>query len=219
MTTTKAYKGMAMEGPIAAWYAKITRKDIRRHKMEVKRWAQELAPGSRVLEVAPGPGYFCIELAKSGRFQITGLDISQSFVEIARKNAITAGIQAEFRKGDAAKMPFEQESFDFLFCQAAFKNFSQPVKAIGEMYRVLRPGGMAVILDLRSDASEAEIDQEIDNMHLGRIDEVMTRWTFRHMLLKNAYSLDEMKAMAAQTPFEKCSVLKEGVGFQVRLEK
>lgn len=219
MTPTKAYKGMAMEGPIATWYAKITRKDIRRHKLEAQRWAKEIAPGSRVLEIAPGPGYFCIELARLGGYQITGLDISQSFVEIARVNAAAAGIQAEFRQGDVAHMPFEDESFDFLFCQAAFKNFTRPVRAIAEMHRVLRPGGTAVILDLRRDASQAEIDKEIENMGLGRIDEFMTRWTFRHILLKNAYSVEEMKAMAAQTPFEKCTIVKEGVGFQVRLEK
>jgi ubiquinone/menaquinone biosynthesis C-methylase UbiE len=219
MTTTKAYKGMAMEGPIAAWYAKITQKDVRRHKLEAERWAKKIVPGSRVLEIAPGPGYFCIELAKLGQFQITGLDISQSFVEIARKNAVTAGVRVEFRQGDAANMPFESESFDFLFCQAAFKNFTQPVKAISEMYRVLRPGGTGIILDLRSDASQAEIDQEIEHMSLGRIDEFITRWTFRNVLLKNAYSLSEVKAMAAQTPFGKYTIAKEGVGFQVRLEK
>jgi len=219
LMTTKAYKGMAMEGPIAAWYAKITQKDIRRHKLGAERWAKKIAQGSRVLEIAPGPGYFCIELARLGQFQITGLDISQSFVDIARKNAAAAGIQAEFRQGDVANMPFEDASFDFLFCQAAFKNFTQPVKAITEMYRVLLPGGMGVILDLRSDASQTEIEQEIENMDLGRIDEFLTRWTFRNVLLKNAYRIDEIQAMAAQTPFEKCTIVKEGVGFQVRLEK
>lgn len=219
MPTTKAYKGMAMEGPIAAWYAKITRKDIRRHQMEAGRWVKELVPNSRVLEIAPGPGYFSIELAKQGRFHITGLDISQSFVEIARKNAAAAGIRAEFRQGDAAHMPLGDESFDFVFCQAAFKNFSQPVQAVSEMYRVLRPGGTAVILDLRSDASEGEIDREIGNMALGRVDEWLTRWTFRHVLLKNAYSLVEMKRFIAQTPFEQVSIEREGVGFQARLEK
>lgn len=219
MSTTKAYKGMAMEGPVATWYAKITQKDIRRHRLEAARWAKQLALGSRVLEIAPGPGYFCIELAKLGQFQITGLDISRSFVNIARKNAAAAGTQVEFRQGDAANMPFEAGSFDFLFCQAAFKNFSQPVKAIAEMHRVLRSGGTAIILDLRSDASQAEIEQEIKNMHLGRIDAFITRWTFRNILLKNAYSSGEINAMAAQTPFEECRVDMDGVGFQAWFEK
>jgi ubiquinone/menaquinone biosynthesis C-methylase UbiE len=219
MTTAKAYKGLPMEGPIAAWYAKITLKDIQRHKLMAAQLVRRIPAGGRVLEIAPGPGYFCIELARLGQYQITGLDISKSFVEISRKNAAAAGVQATFQQGDAANMPFGKESFDFLFCQAAFKNFSQPVKAIAEMYRVLRPGGVGVIADLRRDASQADIDQEIKGMGLGRLDEIFTRWTFRAMLLKSAYSLGEMKSMVAKTPFGKCKIETTGIGFQVWLEK
>ena len=219
MTTVKAYKGMAMEGPIATWYSKITLKDIQRHKLMAAQLVKNIPAGGRVLEIAPGPGYFCIELAKLGKYQITGLDISKSFVEIAQKNAAAAGIKAEFRQGDAANMPFEPESFDFSFCQAAFKNFSQPVKAIAEMYRVLRPGGTGVIVDLRRDASRADIDHAVKDMGLGRIDEMFTKWTFRAMLLKSAYSVDEMKSMVAQTPFRQCQIDVSDIGFQVWLKR
>ena len=219
MTTTKAYKGLAMEGPIASWYAKITLKDIHRHQLMAARMVKHIPPGGQVLEIAPGPGYFCIELARLGQFQITGLDISQSFVEIARKNAATAGIKAEFRRGDAADVPFEVDSFDFIFCQAAFKNFSRPVAAIAEMHRVLRPGGVSVISDLRRDASPSDIEREVKGMRLGRLDEFFTRWTFHAVLLKNAYTLEEMHDMVAQTPFEKARIDLDGIGFQAWLEK
>ena len=218
MTTTKAYKGIAMEGPIAAWYAKTTLKDLQRHKLMAAQLVKKIPAGGRVLEIAPGPGYFCIELAKLGHYQITGLDISKSFVAMARKNAVEAGIQAEFRQGDAANMPFENQAFDFMFCQAAFKNFTQPVKAIAEMHRVLRPGGVAVIVDLRRDASPADIDQEIKGMGLGRINEILVRWTFKQMLLKSAYSVDEIRAMVSQTPFGRCRIDTSGIGFMVWLE-
>jgi ubiquinone/menaquinone biosynthesis C-methylase UbiE len=219
MTTVKAYKGIAMEGPIATWYSKITLKDIQRHKLMAAQLVKNIPAGGRVLEIAPGPGYFCIELARLGKYQITGLDISKSFVEIAQKNAAAAGIKAEFRQGDAANMPFEPETFDFLFCQAAFKNFSQPVRAIAEMYRVLRPGGTGVIVDLRRDASRADIDHAVKDMGLSRIDEMFTKWTFRAMLLKSAYSVDEMKTMVAQTPFRQCKIDVNDIGFQVWLKK
>lgn len=219
MTTTKAYKGIAMEGPIAAWYAKITLKDLQRHKLMAAQLAPKIPMHGRVLEIAPGPGYFCIELAKLGDYQITGLDISRSFVEIARRHAAEAGIKVDFRYGNASAMPFEQETFDFTFCQAAFKNFSQPVQAIAEMYRILRPAGTAVVSDLRCDATEAEIDREIAGMGLGRVDKLITKWTFQNILLKNAYSLSDMESMISKTPFGEGRIDVSGVGFQVWLEK
>lgn len=219
MMTTKAYKGLPMEGLIASWYAKTTLKDLKRHKLMAKQFIDKIPAGGNVLEIAPGPGYFCIELAKLGNYQITGLDISKSFVEIARKNAAQAGLKIDFREGNASAMPFKENTFDFTFCQAAFKNFSEPVKAIAEMYRVLRPGGLSVISDLRRDAPLEEIEREVKGMGLGPLNAFMVRWTFKSMLLKNAYSVDEMRSMVAQTPFGQCEVKVDGVGFQVFLRK
>ena len=219
MKTTKAYKGLPMEGMIASWYAKTTLKDLKRHKLMAKRLAEKIPANGKVLEIAPGPGYFCIELARLGGYKITGLDISKSFVEIARKNAREAGLKIDFREGNASAMPFKDNTFDFTFCQAAFKNFSEPVNAIAEMYRVLRPGGLSVIADLRRDASPEEISREVKGMGLNRINEFLVRWTFDQMLLKSAYSVDEIKKMVAQTPFGKCKIDVDGVGFQVWMEK
>jgi ubiquinone/menaquinone biosynthesis C-methylase UbiE len=180
---------------------------------------EKIPTNGNALEIAPGPGYFCIELAKLGNFQITGLDISKTFVEIARKNAAEAGVKIDFREGNASAMPFKDNMFDFTFCQAAFKNFSEPVKAITEMYRVLRPGANSVISDLRRDTPAKEIEREVKGMGLGPINEFLVRWTFKHMLLKNAYSTDEMRSMVAQTPFRQCKIDVDGVGFRVWLEK
>ncbi len=63
----------------------------------------------------------------------------------------------DFRRGNASSMPLDAEAFDFVFCRAAFKNFSEPVRALQEMYRVLKPGGQALIIDLRRDASRKSI--------------------------------------------------------------
>ena len=219
MTTTKGYKGLPMEGVIASWYAKTTLKDLKRHELMAKQLIEKIPANGKVLEIAPGPGYFCIELAKLGNYQITGLDISKSFVEIARRNAAAAGPKIDFREGNASAMPFASETFDFTFCQAAFKNFSEPVKAISEMYRVLRPGGVSVISDLRRDAPVEEIDREVKGMGLGRVNQFLVRWTFDQMLLKSAYRVADMEAMIAQTPFKKGKIDVGGVGFQVWLRK
>jgi hypothetical protein len=84
---------------------------------------------------------------------------------------------------------------------------------------VLRPGGTAVIVDLRHDVSAEDIEQEVTGMGLGRLDEAFTRWTFKNMLLKSAYSVEEMAAMIAQTPFGQGRIEVSGVGFEAWLEK
>jgi ubiquinone/menaquinone biosynthesis C-methylase UbiE len=219
MNTTKAYKGLPMEGVIASWYAKTTLKDLKRHQGMALQMSAKIPANGKVLEIAPGPGYFCIELAKLGDYQVTGLDISKSFVEIAHRNAAEAGRKIDFREGNASAMPFPENRFDFTFCQAAFKNFSEPVRAIAEMHRVLRPGGISVISDLRRDASAAEIEREIQGMGIGPFNRFLVRWTFKNMLLKSAYSVDEMRRMVAQTPFGRREITLDGVGFQVWLKK
>jgi ubiquinone/menaquinone biosynthesis C-methylase UbiE len=125
-TKTKAYKGLGMEGFVAKWYAKSTANSMNDFRADARRVAALLAPGAKVLEVAPGPGYFAIELAKLGNYPITGLDISKTFVEIAQKNVAQAGVRAEFRNGSVSNMPFESDQFDFLFCRAAFKSAQPP---------------------------------------------------------------------------------------------
>src|ERR1700722_20575232 len=89
-----------------------------------RRVAEKLPPRASVLELAPGPGYFAIELAKLGDYRIKGLDISETFVEIARANAADANVEIDYRRGNASAMPFRDGKFDFLLCRAAFKNLS-----------------------------------------------------------------------------------------------
>jgi ubiquinone/menaquinone biosynthesis C-methylase UbiE len=197
----KAYKGMGMEGAVARWYASLTRKSMADFKLLAERVAGEISPASSVLEVAPGPGYFAIELAKLGNYRVTGLDISQTFVEIARANAGDAKVQAQFERGDASRMPFEAGQFDYVVCRAAFKNFSAPEAALREMHRVLKPGGHALIIDMRGDASRGSIRQAANGMKAGALNRTIVYLTFRFMLVKRAYTRADFERMVAQTGF------------------
>ncbi len=218
MKQAKAYKGIAMEGFIARRYAKNTARDVRRFRDGAQAVAARVTHGGRVLEVAPGPGYLAIELAKLG-YRVTGLDISRSFVRIARENAARAGVAIELEQGDAARMPFPDASFDFVVCMAAFKNFTDPVGALDEIHRVLKPGGQASIFDLRKDASLAAIDDEVRGMNLSRANAALTRWTFRLMLLRTAYTREDLLRMASRSRFGTCEIGDEGIGFELRLAK
>jgi ubiquinone/menaquinone biosynthesis C-methylase UbiE len=214
----KPYKGLAMEGPIARWYARNTGRSIEPFRKAAEEIARQLPGGSAILEVAPGPGFLAIELAKRGSYRIVGLDISQSFVRIATENAATAGVEVTFRQGDASAMPFDADSFDFVYCRAAFKNFSEPLRALQEMFRVLKPGGKAVIHDMRRDASADGIRATVQEMGLGWLNSLVTRRILR-WLRKRAYLPEEFRHMAEQTPFRECRIDCEPIGVQVTLCK
>jgi ubiquinone/menaquinone biosynthesis C-methylase UbiE len=218
-SSVKAYKGIGMRGPVAKWYASLTRKSLNEFQTLARRVADEIPPGARVLEVAPGPGYFAIELAKLGNYRITGLDISSTFVEIARTNASREKVDVEFRQGNAAAMPFENESFDFLLCRAAFKNFTEPQRALQEMYRVLKANGRALIIDLRGDATTDAIAQEVDRMGLSAVNSVLTKLTFRFMLLKRAYTKQQFEQLLSETRFEAVEMRENLVGLEIWLDK
>jgi len=216
---TKGYRGMGMEGFLARWYARLTAKNMTDYRKGAEQVAAQVPDGGSVLEVAPGPGYLAIDLAKLGGYRIVGLDISHSFVRMATENAIKAAVVVEFQHGNAAAMPFANDEFDFIVCRAAFKNFSEPVQALIEMHRVLKPGGKSLIIDMRSDASREAIAAEVKRMGSGTINALITKWTFKHVLLKRAYSQQQFREMVAQTPFHTCQISEDGIGLAVSLVK
>ena len=219
-TQTKDYKGMPMEGLIARWYA---RNAVKGRETEFEQAAaavtRDLPAGGAILEVAPGPGRLSIRLAQLGRYRVTGLDISRTFVEIEQKNAAAAGVTVDFRLGSASQMPFGDAEFDRIVCQAAFKNFSRPVDALNEMQRVLKPGGRAVIFDLNADTPDADTDREVDGMGLNALNAWFTRLTFKLMLKKTAYTPARFTALVARSRFKTCVIEPEGIGMGVWLTK
>lgn len=215
----KPWKGLAMEGAVARWYARTRRKDLAEFRAQAHKAADTLPPGSRVLELAPGPGFFAIELARLGDFHIIGLDISRTFVGIASENARKADVNVEFRVGDAAATPFESESFDFVYCSAAFKNFPDPVKVLNEIHRLLRPTGEAMIVDLYRETPQSEIDSYIHNSGRSALDRWITRWTFRHVLLKRAYNKEHFWRLVQQSEFKDFKLECSGLSIVVHLYK
>ena len=215
----KGYRGLGMEGRIASWYARNTARDLPEFVALAQRVTAGLPAGSRILEVAPGPGYLAIEIARRGAFEIIGLDISHTFLEIAERNSREANVDIDFRQGNASAMLFADNSFDLILCRAAFKNFSQPLAAINEMHRVLKPGGRALIIDLRSDASVDDIDTYIKQSNLGWANSLIYKATFRYMLLPRAYSTQEFMELSSNSAFAGAHIERDAIGFEVILEK
>jgi ubiquinone/menaquinone biosynthesis C-methylase UbiE len=220
MKQRRRSKDIGIEGITARWYDNNTRK----HRLaEMKAYAKEVDKyihnGCSVLEVAPGPGYLAIELAKLGNHKIIGLDISKDFVEIARRNAKEAGVEVEFRQGSVADIPFADNTFDFIICTAAFKNFKEPFKALNQMYRVLKSGGTALIIDMNRNASNQQIEDYTKFMGAKAIDKLFMKLIFRYFLRNGAYTKDEFMNLISKTVFKEFDIKEEGIGFYIYLRK
>src|SRR5262249_55399604 len=110
------------------------------------------------------------------------------------------------------------ESFDLIVCQAAFKNFAHPGRALQEMYRVLRTGGGGIIQDMSRGASNAEIGRGVSRRRRGRGRALTTRWTLKG-LRRRAHTTERFRELAAASPFGTCDIQAGGIGLDVRLKK
>ncbi|MDR0639132.1 MAG: class I SAM-dependent methyltransferase [Spirochaetaceae bacterium] len=182
---------------------------MREYAEEVKR---HLTDNARVLEVAPGPGYFSIRLAKMGNYNITGMDISADFVAICKTNAQREKVNINVVQGNVSAMDFEDNTFDFVFCSAAFKNCKEPVTALREMHRVLKNNGTALIVDMNHDVSKEKLAAEAAKISKTGFERWFMRHTFK-VLCRGAYSKNELENMVQQTLFKQSEIKEAGIGF------
>jgi ubiquinone/menaquinone biosynthesis C-methylase UbiE len=223
MKQRRHIKDIGIEGITARWYDNNTKKS---RLTEMKEYANEaskyLHDGCSVLEVAPGPGYLAIELAKLGICNnIVGLDISKDFIEIAQGNATEAGVigVVEFRHGNVSDIPFPDNSFDFIICTAAFKNFKEPSKALSQMCRVLKVGGTALIIDMNKCISNQQIEDYLESTEVKGIGKLFMKLIFKYFLRNGAYTKDEISSLISKTAFKQYDIREEGIGFYIYLTK
>jgi SAM-dependent methyltransferase len=109
-----------------------------------------LRPGMRLLDVGCGPGAITIGLAEAvAPGEVTGLDLQPAQVERARALAAEHGVaNVWFAHGDAYALPFPDASFDAVYAHTLLAHLSEPSRALREMYRVLRPGGVVGVADI-----------------------------------------------------------------------
>ncbi len=105
-----------------------------------------LRPGERVLDVACGTGLVSFRAAQAvgAKGAVVGTDISGEMVETARRGAVLRELaHARFERGDAESLPLPDAGFDAAVCALGLMYVPDPVRALCEMRRLLRPGGRA----------------------------------------------------------------------------
>jgi ubiquinone/menaquinone biosynthesis C-methylase UbiE len=100
------------------------------------------------LDIGCGPGYLAIEIAKRSNLKIVGVDIDPDAVQIARKNIKREELMNQMivEQGDVHHLHFADDTYDLIISRGSFLFWENTFQAFREIYRVLKPGGVAFIL-------------------------------------------------------------------------
>lgn len=123
-------------------------------------------PGDRVLDLATGTGLLAQMLARTAA-KVTGADVTPEMLDKARESIADAGLDnIEFLEAAVSELPFPDGSFDLVTCRLAFHHFTDPAGALGEISRVLKPGGRYVMEDVfgPDDAATREKREQVEKL-------------------------------------------------------
>jgi ubiquinone/menaquinone biosynthesis C-methylase UbiE len=101
--------------------------------------------GKSVLEVGCGPGVDLLQFARAGA-QVTARDLTENAVKLARANLAREGYEGDVGLGNAEALDFDDQSFDVFYSNGVLHHTVDTEKAISEAYRVLKPGGEAIVM-------------------------------------------------------------------------
>ena len=137
----------AIPTPGAIVYNATVAKVLRKPETKIANGIVERMGNGIILDLGSGTGYLAIEIAKrTSSLQVYGIDLSRQMVKIARRHA--KGVEnAQFVFGNAANLPFKDDSIDLVISTGASHHWKTPGRVFDECYRVLKPGKEAWIYD------------------------------------------------------------------------
>jgi len=118
------------------------------------RIISEAYKNPEVLDVAAGTGDLSIAALKLDPKHITGIDISLNMIEVGREKIFRKGLsdRIELIEADSENIPFNDDRFDVAMVAFGVRNFADPAKGLSEMRRVVRAGGMVLVLEFSKPA-------------------------------------------------------------------
>lgn len=155
--SSEAMKGLYEGSEFAEWASEVVSAGLSpKEKYFIDKYLGDR--GAEILEVGCGGGRICLALAQHKYLRLTGVDFSARMIESAKQNQDGLALPApvRFQEADAARLPFPDQAFDGLLYLANVLCFlargEDRKKALAEAWRVLRPGGTAIIsvLNFRS---------------------------------------------------------------------
>jgi demethylmenaquinone methyltransferase/2-methoxy-6-polyprenyl-1,4-benzoquinol methylase len=104
---------------------------------------------SLIIDIATGTGDLAIASLKLNPVRVTGIDISEKMLELGREKIKRKGLseKIELISGDSGKIDFNDNAFDVAMVAFGVRNFADPLKGLCEMKRIIRPGGLIMVLE------------------------------------------------------------------------
>jgi len=203
-------KREAIPMPGAIIYNAIPAKLLREPEKRIALEVINKIESGYLIDLGSGTGYLSIEIAKRApKLKVYGIDLSKTMVKIAKKHAKNIK-NARFIFCNAAELPFEDNSIDFIISTGSLHHWKRPVKVLNECYRVLKNGNEAWIYDGCPDIPE-EVVKKYGSFR---------RWILRRILALHGFSRQEyetkIKSVLEQTKFRD-SYKMEPKDFWVRI--
>lgn len=146
VNTTQFWTGDSQLIGSAEFFDKVSKfiKKNYAYRYQVVAEQSKIFPGGKLLEVGCGAGWEAVEWARSG-MELYLMDISHAALELAKKNLDYNKLAANLQWGNAEDIPFGENTFDMVSSFGVLHHTECTEKAISEIWRVLKPGGEAVV--------------------------------------------------------------------------
>jgi ubiquinone/menaquinone biosynthesis C-methylase UbiE len=132
--------------------------------MQILIKLSEVCQNDTVLDVACCPGMVACEFAKHAG-HVTGIDITPAMIEQAEKRQKELNLEnLTWVVGDAVPLPYADSSFSLVITRYSFHHLLAPEKALSEMIRVCRPGGLVMVADVAMESSKSESYDRLEIM-------------------------------------------------------
>jgi len=157
---------------------------------EIFKWLDP-AVSDRILDVACGGGELSLKIAEKG-CEVHGIDLIEDAISMAKRLAEIEAISCEFGVGNAENLPYPSEYFDKVVCSSALEHFSDDLKALREMHRVLKPNGKLV---LTTDSFTYPVSEELKELHkrIAYVVNYYTRETLKEKLKISGFMMIRSK--------------------------
>lgn len=172
-----------------------------------ERMIKTLPPDGALLDVGSGGGQHAVQIARARPdLKVVGIDVATTMVKRARALAARERVsdRVSFQLGDALELPFDDASFDGVYCAGPLKQVIDKSRALRECYRVLRPGGRLLIMDVNRGCSEEDVNAFVSRTTLPEPARRVLKVYFSGIVARQSIDLDEVRALWSELALADC---------------